>query len=324
MPKSPRPYDKVLSNKPHDAPMGKRDMYFALDCEMVGVGTGGSESAVARVAVVNWDGEVVLDRYVRPDRPITDYRTHVSGVRAADMESKGALSLEVCRKKVKNMLKGKILIGHALENDLRLLSLSHPWTDVRDSAMYEPFMRPCSIDGKAVLRPRKLRELAWEQLGLQIQDTSGGAGVGHSPMEDATAAMGLYKATRMEWESSMQRKINQAQRLMYSKKQQEAAKKGERTRAAPVHWRGKPRDSERYPNEPHLNEVYASPNRPAPVPSPYVYHNKNPILPQQHHGMRSGPIWNKGSAYDHGPPHSNFRGFIHHGPQIYPGLVIQT
>ena len=291
---------------------------------MVGVGTGGSESAVARVAVVNWDGEVVFDRYVRPNRPVTDYRTHVSGVRAADVESKGALSLEVCRIIVKNMLKGKILIGHALENDLRLLGLSHPWTDVRDSAMYEPFMRPCSIDRKAALRPRKLRELAWEQLGLQIQDTSGGAGVGHSPMEDATAAMGLYKAVRIEWESLMQRKIKQAQRLMYSKIQQEAAKKGERTRAAPGHWRGKPRDSGRYPIAPHLNEVCASPNQPAPVPSPYVYHYKNPIPPQQYHDMRRGPIWNKGSAYYHGPPHSNVRGFIHNGPQIYPGMAIQT
>ena len=195
-------------------------MYFALDCEMVGVGTDGSESAVARVAVINWDGKVVLDRYVRPDRPVTDYRTHVSGVRAADVESKGALSLEVCRKEVGNMLKGKILIGHALENDLRLLGLSHPCTDVRDSATYEPFMRPCSVDGEAALRPRKLRELAWEQLGLQIQDTSGGAGMGHSPMEDATAALGLYKAVRMEWESSMQRKVNETQVLMDPKKQQ--------------------------------------------------------------------------------------------------------
>lgn len=56
-----------------------------MDCEMVGVGPDGIESALARVSIVNYSGGVVLDEYVRPQEPITNYRTWVSGIRPEDM-----------------------------------------------------------------------------------------------------------------------------------------------------------------------------------------------------------------------------------------------
>ena len=46
---------------------------LALDCEMCLVE--GGESALTRISIVNWDGEVVLDKLVMPDKPITDYLT---------------------------------------------------------------------------------------------------------------------------------------------------------------------------------------------------------------------------------------------------------
>lgn len=46
---------------------------LALDCEMCLVE--GGESALTRISIVNWDGEVVMDELVMPDRPITDYLT---------------------------------------------------------------------------------------------------------------------------------------------------------------------------------------------------------------------------------------------------------
>ncbi len=46
----------------------------ALDCEMVGVGPEGERSALARVAVVNQDGNVLLDTFVRPKEKVTDFR----------------------------------------------------------------------------------------------------------------------------------------------------------------------------------------------------------------------------------------------------------
>ena len=52
-----------------------------MDCEMVGVGQGGLRSVLARCSIVNYYGEVLFNKYVKPPEKITDYRTHVSGIR---------------------------------------------------------------------------------------------------------------------------------------------------------------------------------------------------------------------------------------------------
>ena len=52
---------------------------------MVGVGPNGSESVLARVSIVNWHGEILMDEFVKPKERVTDYRTKWSGVRQADL-----------------------------------------------------------------------------------------------------------------------------------------------------------------------------------------------------------------------------------------------
>lgn len=47
---------------------------------MVGVGPEGKESALARVSIVNYYGNVILDKFVLPREKVVDYRTHVSGI----------------------------------------------------------------------------------------------------------------------------------------------------------------------------------------------------------------------------------------------------
>jgi RNA exonuclease 4 len=56
-----------------------------MDCEMVGVGRDGVESVLARVSIVNHFGNILYDTFVAPREAVTDYRTHVSGVRPADL-----------------------------------------------------------------------------------------------------------------------------------------------------------------------------------------------------------------------------------------------
>jgi len=51
-----------------------------MDCEMVGVGPEGKESVLARVSIVNYYGNVILDKFVLPREKVVDYRTHVSGI----------------------------------------------------------------------------------------------------------------------------------------------------------------------------------------------------------------------------------------------------
>lgn len=74
-----------------------RNKYVALDCEMVGLGEGGKQSALARCSVVNFDGEKLYDEYVRPPGFVTDFRTQWSGIRKSDLRRDVAVTLsEVC------------------------------------------------------------------------------------------------------------------------------------------------------------------------------------------------------------------------------------
>jgi RNA exonuclease 4 len=192
--------------------MSRGDMYFSLDCEMVGVGPEGLDSALARVSIVNWDEQIVLDTYVRVTEPVTDYRTFISGIQEEHVTSDTAMPLEHVQNLVAGILRGKILIGHGLENDLKVLCLDHPWTDIRDTAKYAPFMTRVHTSSvlklfdAPELRPRKLKDLAYEKLGMDIQVI----GQPHSPLEDAMAAMALYKSVRPEWEKELAKAVSQS------------------------------------------------------------------------------------------------------------------
>jgi RNA exonuclease 4 len=179
----------------------EKQKYIALDCEMVGIGPDGKKSALARVSVVNWDGAVLLDTFVRVPERVTDFRTKVSGVRAKDIAIKNlnAMNHDEVRLAVGNILQNKILVGHALKNDLSVLMLSHPRKDIRDTARYKPFMRPSGTGG-GKMRPRKLRDLVLEHLGRHIQVE----GTSHCSIDDAVAAMNLFQIVRVKWEKELQ------------------------------------------------------------------------------------------------------------------------
>jgi RNA exonuclease 4 len=85
---------------------------------MVGMGHMGSESALARVSLVNYHGHVLLDTFVQPREKVTDWRTWVSGVRESDIID--APSFEEVQKQVATLVKERILIGHAVENDMKV------------------------------------------------------------------------------------------------------------------------------------------------------------------------------------------------------------
>jgi len=120
--------------------------YIAIDCEMVGIAGDpsmrystardkGDESSLARVSVVNYYGCVLLDTFVRQRERVTDWRTAVSGVRESDMvngvfccccfcslmaDCESAKSFSEVQKLVAALLKDRILVGHAVHNDLQV------------------------------------------------------------------------------------------------------------------------------------------------------------------------------------------------------------
>ncbi|KAI5662467.1 hypothetical protein M9H77_21790 [Catharanthus roseus] len=178
---------------------------IAMDCEMVGVSSVGNKSALGRVTLVNKWRNIVYDEFVRPVEYVVDFRTHVSGIRPRDLRK--AKDFSVVQKKVAEIIKGKILVGHALRNDLKALMLTHPKKDIRDTSEYQPFLK----EG----RSRALRHLAVEFLGVEIQNGE------HCPIEDARAAMLLYQKNRKQWEKVVKDSI----RLQKKQKQRKHRKK---------------------------------------------------------------------------------------------------
>merc|ERR1712176_249012 len=115
--------------------------------------------------------------------------------------------LPTCRARVSELLRGKILVGHGLKNDLRALDITHPWYNLRDTAKYEPFMKTRFRDG--VLWPRALKDLTKEKLGRDIQV----CGKAHCPYEDAFAALSLYRLVRPKWEKAMSYKFKKTRQI---------------------------------------------------------------------------------------------------------------
>jgi RNA exonuclease 4 len=200
------------SKKQHDAPMTKRDLYFALKCEMVGIARTSEDvesqsSAVGRVTVVNWENQVVLDTFVQVPVPVSDFRTSTSGIVPADVYSSQAMSFAQVRATVERIITGKILIGHYVEANLAALGLSHPWCDVRDTASFAPFLVEAEdpVSGQRVLQPRTLTDLASTILKRELPEPR----VRTRPLDDCIACLDLYKAYRCEWEQDLVKRAQQ-------------------------------------------------------------------------------------------------------------------
>ncbi|KAL7541953.1 hypothetical protein ACHAXR_011672 [Thalassiosira sp. AJA248-18] len=205
---------KIVNIFPEPTP-DEKSQYLALDAEMVGIGPSGLYSRLARVSLVNWDGEVVYDTLVKVEETVTDYRTFVSGITAEDLESPAAVSFDEAQSTVAALIQDKILVGHGLKNDFKVLNLSHPWYNIRDTAKYEPFMKTIDVSEATplypagTLRQKKLKVLAKDKLGMMIQEE----GKPHSPVEDAVAALELYKKHRGKWEKVVAYKMERTRAI---------------------------------------------------------------------------------------------------------------
>lgn len=71
----------------------------ALDCEMVGTGPGGRISELARCSIVDYHGNVLYDKYIKPREPVTDFRTRWSGIQRQHLQN--AMSFTQAREEVR-------------------------------------------------------------------------------------------------------------------------------------------------------------------------------------------------------------------------------
>lgn len=160
--------------------------YVAIDCEMVGTGPDGKDNMLARVSLVDQNDICVYDKFVKPRESVTDYRTAVSGITPEKLEN--GTEFQIVQKEVSDLIKDKILVGHAVSNDLKVLFLDHPWRKLRDTSRYKPFRK--LFEG----RTPSLKNLTQKFLGVEIQHGQ------HNSVIDAQATMKIFKLHMQEWE----------------------------------------------------------------------------------------------------------------------------
>ncbi|KAF3439007.1 hypothetical protein FNV43_RR17282 [Rhamnella rubrinervis] len=152
----------------------------AIDCEMV-LCVDGTE-ALVRVCVVDRNLQVKLDALVKPNKAVADYRTEITGITAADLDGVTCTLADIQKSLMKLLSNGTILVGHSLNNDLKVLKVDHAW--VIDTSLIHKYS-----DGPTHRRP-SLNTLCKCVLGYEIRKE----GSPHNCLDDACAAMKLVLA----------------------------------------------------------------------------------------------------------------------------------
>ncbi|KAI9025043.1 hypothetical protein CLU79DRAFT_844850 [Phycomyces nitens] len=158
----------------------KEKKLIAVDCEMVLTASG---SALARVTLINEDGNVVLDEIVKPDEPVVDYLTQYSGITPEIMNSTNC-SFTRAQKHIRKIVDHDVLlIGHSLDNDLKAMKLVHPYC-ADTSLLFDHYKGPPYRPGLKMLARTFLKR------GIQEQNENT---IGHDSAEDARATLDLFK-----------------------------------------------------------------------------------------------------------------------------------
>ncbi|KAM9309099.1 interferon-stimulated 20 kDa exonuclease-like 2 [Pholidichthys leucotaenia] len=181
------------SCKPIPVELRNPSKYVAIDCEMVGTGPR-LLSALARCSIVSYDGDVIYDKFIKPRAFITDYRTRWSGIRPRDLVN--ATPFAQAKLEILKLIKGKVVIGHAVHNDFKAIGYSHPAELTRDTSRISLLNRKAGFEDQ---RCASLKNLTKAIFGRDIQTGR----KGHSSVEDAKATMELYKVVENEWETML-------------------------------------------------------------------------------------------------------------------------
>jgi hypothetical protein len=197
LPFAPEPPDTLVSK------------LVAVDCGMVKVGPRLSKSkrraqplALRRVCIVDGRGSILMNEIVRvpPDQESeiefqTKFGRQISAHLLPRINNSGddlnkGMSPDEVKRSAAELIRGKIVVGHSVGGDLAALNALHPKHDIRDTALYPPFLNKKGGSHKLIY-------LAKERLGRNIQEE----GNYHACEEDAVASLDLYLSSWDEWEA---------------------------------------------------------------------------------------------------------------------------
>ncbi|KAI0932515.1 hypothetical protein AcW2_001121 [Taiwanofungus camphoratus] len=164
--------------------------YVAVAAQVVYYGIISRLPMVARVTMSDYRGAVILDTFVRPTQPISDYRTAETGLQPVILAS--APTFIDVQRQVAALIKDKILIGYSLWHFLSVMGLSHPAIDTRDVALFMAFRRSLRSRANVILPLVTLvNRFMGRNIGLH----------GELPLEHARAALDLFRSSEQIWEN---------------------------------------------------------------------------------------------------------------------------
>ncbi|AEO64857.1 uncharacterized protein THITE_37317 [Thermothielavioides terrestris NRRL 8126] len=162
---------------------------IVLDCEMAGTGPSRAREEVIVLSAIDFfTGATLLHTLVCPARPVTDWRTAITGVTARAMAAAVARGEALAGREAAVAAlwtvvdSETVVVGHALWHDLRALGVS--CARVVDSAVLTAQAAGVVAEGERVRQPAGLQKLCRELVGLEIRE--GGRGK-HDSLEDVLA-----------------------------------------------------------------------------------------------------------------------------------------
>ena len=145
----------------------------------------------AHCAIVDYNYRTLYETYMT----IVEYRS------ISPKNLRNGKPFKEAREEILSLLKGKVVVVHDAQKDMRYLQISHndiPYSNVRDTATCPLLHKKAKDTGKSVGVPTaSLRQLARGVLNKGIHRKGP-----HSPVEDAKVAMELYRCVEEEWERS--------------------------------------------------------------------------------------------------------------------------